>query len=99
MAEFKGTKEQTWELKETIVYDEKALTVMCDERVICLVTPIAHKDEEDEANANLIAAAPELLDALIEVVRISDRNHIAWINAKEVIRKATAIWEKSESKQ
>ena len=46
-------------------------------------------DEEAEANAKLIAAAPELLEALIEVVRISDRNHIAWNRAKEVIKKAT----------
>lgn len=42
-----------------------------------------------ESNAKLIAAAPELLEVLIEVVRISDRNHIAWNRAKEVIKKAT----------
>ena len=44
---------------------------------------------EDIANAKLIAAAPELLEALIEVVRISYRDHIAWNKAKEVIKKAT----------
>jgi hypothetical protein len=45
--------------------------------------------EEIEANAKLIAAAPDLLEALIEVVRISDRKHDAWDKAKEAIKKAT----------
>ena len=45
--------------------------------------------EEAEANAKLIAAAPELLEALIEVVRISDRKHDAWDKAKQAINKAT----------
>jgi hypothetical protein len=44
---------------------------------------------ECEANAKLIAAAPKLLEALIEVVKISDRNLIAWDKAKEAIKKAT----------
>ena len=44
---------------------------------------------EIKSNAKLIAAAPELLETLIEVLRISDRNHIAWINAKRAIKKAT----------
>jgi hypothetical protein len=42
-----------------------------------------------EANAKLIAAAPDLLEALIEVVRISDRKHDAWDKAKAAIKKAT----------
>lgn len=42
-----------------------------------------------EANAKLMAAAPDLLEALKEVVRISDRKHIAWDKAKEAIFKAT----------
>lgn len=44
---------------------------------------------ETLANAKLIAAAPDLLEALIEVVRISDRNHEAWYKAKAAINKAT----------
>ncbi len=48
-----------------------------------------------EANAILSAAAPELLGALIEIVRISDRKHDAWDKAKAVIKKAT----QSPSKQ
>lgn len=45
--------------------------------------------ENQLADAKLIAAAPELLEALIEVVRISDRTHVAWDKAKQAIKKAT----------
>jgi hypothetical protein len=41
-----------------------------------------------EANAKLVAAAPDLLAALEEVVRISDRKHDAWDRAKVAIAKA-----------
>lgn len=44
----------------------------------------------DGANARLISAAPELLEALREVVRISDRNHRAWDKARAAIAKAEA---------
>jgi hypothetical protein len=43
---------------------------------------------ETRANAKLMAAAPDLLEALQEVVRISDRNHVAWVKAKAAIEKA-----------
>jgi len=42
-----------------------------------------------EANAKLISAAPDLLEALIEIVEISDRKHDAWDKAKLAIEKAT----------
>lgn len=41
------------------------------------------------ADAALIAAAPELLAALEEVIAISDRKHDAWDRAKAAIAKAT----------
>jgi hypothetical protein len=44
--------------------------------------------EEEVANAHLIAAAPELLEALEAVVAISDRKHDAWDAAKAAIAKA-----------
>ncbi len=47
--------------------------------------------EEAEANANLIAAAPDLLAALEEVVAISDRKHNAWDKAHAAIAKAKGI--------
>ena len=44
--------------------------------------------EEEEANARLIAAAPDLLAALKGVVRLSDRKHEAWDRARAAIAKA-----------
>jgi hypothetical protein len=44
-----------------------------------------------QANSRLIAAAPDLLEALIDVVTISDRNHDAWDKAKAAIAKATGM--------
>ncbi len=51
--------------------------------------------EEDQANANLIAAAPTLLDALRAVLASATPNahehpamHLAWEVAKEAIAKA-----------
>ena len=41
------------------------------------------------ANARLIAAAPDLLEALKKVVAISDRKHDAWDEAKAAIAKAS----------
>lgn len=35
-----------------------------NQRVVCVVTDLASINNEDKANANLIAAAPELLEAL-----------------------------------
>jgi len=40
------------------------------------------------ANARLIAAAPDLLAALKEVVALSDRKHDAWDAARAAIAKA-----------
>ena len=41
-----------------------------------------------QANAHLIAAAPDLYAALEEVIRISDRKHDAWDKAKAALVKA-----------
>ena len=41
------------------------------------------------ANARLVAAAPELLDALKTILVISDRKHDAWDRAYAAIAKAT----------
>lgn len=59
---------------------------------VCEVWGIDHDKticEVSRANARLIAAAPELLEALQQVVAISDRKHEAWDKAHAAIAKAT----------
>ena len=63
--------------------------VYSGETHIADIAPVNNGFDETLANAKLIAAAPGLLEALIEVVRISDRNHEAWDKAKAAINKAT----------
>lgn len=43
---------------------------------------------ETRVNARLMAAAPDLLEALQEVIAITDCDHVAWVNAKAAIEKA-----------
>lgn len=89
MTKFKGTPEK-W------IVNEHNNVVSKHNLPIAIVydgfTPHgSYKNESEEcrkANAKVIAAAPELLETLIEVVRISDRNHDAWNKAKEAIKKA-----------
>lgn len=45
---------------------------------------------ETRANARLMAAAPYLLEALQEIIAITDRDHTAWDKAKIAINKALA---------
>ena len=40
------------------------------------------------ANARLMAAAPDLFNALNEILAITDRDHVAWHKAKAAIAKA-----------
>ena len=45
-------------------------------------------EPQDWANARLIAAAPDLLEALKGVVRVADRDTVEFIAARAAIRKA-----------
>lgn len=47
-----------------------------------------HGPEQTEANARLIAAAPDLLAALEGILAITDRNHVVWQAARDAIAKA-----------
>jgi hypothetical protein len=42
----------------------------------------------NEANANLLAAAPDLYAALEEIVALTDRKHNAWDEARAALAKA-----------
>ena len=46
-------------------------------------------DAQEEANADLIAAAPDLLAALIGVVKVADRATVEFDAARAAIAKAT----------
>lgn len=52
------------------------------------IVNLGHSDECAKADAHLMAAAPDLLEALQEVVTISDRTHDAWDKARAAIAKA-----------
>ena len=62
--------------------------------MVCMLAhSVNYPDQEEEAisNAKLISSAPELFDALIEVIKISDRDHDAYNNAKKLIKRITDI--------
>lgn len=44
--------------------------------------------EREQSDTRVMVAAPELLAALKDVVRISDRQHEAWDRARDVIARA-----------
>jgi len=75
-------------------FDKETDEVTCTARAnkACIAQVETGWDEpfeiEQQANARLIAAAPELLEALQEVVAISDRKHDAWDKAHAAIAKA-----------
>lgn len=58
--------------------------------VVAKVTCRSSWIEEHKANARLIAAAPDLLEALIGVVRVADRATVEFDAARAAIAKATA---------
>lgn len=94
MSEFKGTP-GPWSVSDCPM--KGARTDRVDDGRIKLIdfndgtyegTLAIVQTEESEANAHLIAAAPDLLEALQEVVAISDRKHEAWDKAHAAIAKA-----------
>lgn len=87
--EFKGTKNE-WYIGE---HRQNGIQIGCSQShyVACAYRGGADRnDDEVIANAQLIAAAPELLDALQDVVRFCEDNDINIVldYAKETISKA-----------
>lgn len=64
--------------------EQWAIVTIAGGHIVANVNP----DSRQDANARLIAAAPDLLAALEAVVFISDRKHDAWDKARAAIAKA-----------
>jgi len=87
-----------WEHYGSMIYANRPE----DGGTICQVSEVRHSHivshkepefgspdrNEIYANARLISAAPELYEALKEVVAISDRKHDAWEKARAALAKA-----------
>lgn len=58
---------------------------------ICIVTPMESITEQDEMNAQLIACAPELLEALIFCKSVIESNGAFELSEKLAIEKAESV--------
>lgn len=62
--------------------------------IVCVIAnSINNNDDVEKAisDTNLIVKAPELFESLIEIIKISDRNHDAYNNAKNLIKQITGL--------
>jgi len=83
MKEFKGTKGK-WSVFKNL--EEFAITTIDETQAVCFM-PVLH--EESEANAKLIASAPEMLE-MLEIAKSEFGEHHFLYNAIDVlIKKAT----------
>lgn len=57
----------------------------------CNILHIRRGEEENRKNARLVAAAPDLLDALKAVVAIADRKTVEFDRARAAIAKAEEV--------
>lgn len=94
MSEFKGTK-GSWKL--TLIDDDHLsevsacfVTSLDEKTVIACVGPSESTMwTEDEPNGFLLAAAPDLLEALKAVLSVADRDTVEFDMARAAIAKAT----------
>lgn len=85
MEKFKGTKGE-WSIDKNPQYDHD---IICDGGIICSFTFSDYK-YEIEANAKLIAAAPEMLEMLIDLLEQDQLvSQSAQDSVIELIKKAT----------
>ena len=90
--EFKGTKGE-WEYESTMYSNRKAINSLYNKNKHTVIESYIDNVDESEANAQLIATAPELLKALQDLVRYCDEwdCHADLQFAEETINKALGI--------
>ncbi len=97
MGTFKGTK-GPWKYTPDVVGNSFYIQTECEERFDSFVGDVGgglQLKNEIEANAKLIAAAPELLEALVELHSLLEDNLPSWYLKKHhntainIIKKAT----------
>ena len=87
--EFKGTKGK-WEFVENEnVYSVETLGVV--DKPYWAICDTITKKEEDKANAQLIAHAPEMLEMLIDILEQENITQSAHDEIQQLITKATTI--------
>jgi len=87
--EFKGTK-GVWEFVENEnVYSVETLGVV--DKPYWAICDTITKKEEDKANAQLIAHAPEMLEMLIDILEQENITQSAHDEIQQLITKATTI--------
>lgn len=59
-------------------------------RTICRIAPLNNIDEQDEANARLIAAAPEMFE-LLERAKFIIGNEYGWTKQWEALKKKMEV--------
>ena len=97
---FKGTP-GPWKVAQSL--DDTSIGVIPQDGVfaedglapICIVTPVKQMNEFDLPNATLIAAAPEMLEAMQEFVDRVEKGEVRSVKTyakfKSIIAKATTI--------
>ena len=88
MSEFKGTL-GPWSAGEDEESMATSIITAGSGDILCVVGTFMTSTEEDLANAELIAAAPDLLAALQAVVSVADRATVEFNMARAAISKAT----------